>query len=367
MINDSNLRDFDYRAEAARMGPPCVAIIDAHAHVGGLKAAVILREAMKLYGISHIVSMTSAIEQIDAMREIFDGQIDFIAVPNWRESDRREAHGRGYSARIGEFHAKGARIAKFWAAPRGIDIGHEVGDPTLMRLDNPVRLEAMQTAFDLGMTFMVHVADPNTWFETRYADSSRYGTKASHYEPLEIALDRFPTRWIAAHMGGWPEDLNFLTGLLTRHPNLVLDTSATKWIVREISRHDARDVRAFFSRFSGRLLFGSDIVTSDEHLNASTTAHEMDAKAHSNESAFDLYASRYWALRTLWESNWEGASPIVDPDLAMVDPVRFGARDSAHLRGVALPDSTLCTFYRDAALAVLAEATLRPPQISPQT
>ena len=349
------------------MGPPCVEIIDAHAHVSGLHAAVILREAMKLYGISHIFSMTAVIEQIDALREIFEGNICFIAVPNWRDPDRLHAHGGGYAQRIRDFHAKDVRIAKFWTAPRGIDIGHEVGDPNLMRLDNPVRVEALQTAFDLGMTFMVHVADPNTWFETRYADQARYGTKASHYETLEAALERFPTRWIAAHMGGWPEDLTFLTGLLTRHPNLVLDTSATKWMVREISRHDAQEVRDFFVRFRGRLLFGSDIVTSDEHLNNASNANEMDAKAHSKESAFDLYASRYWALRTLWETNWIGQSPIADPDLAMVDPLRFRPADSPQLRGVALPGSVLPDFYRGTALAVITEAQLRPARNRPQT
>ncbi len=367
MTHDSNLADLDYRAEAARMGPPCVPIIDAHAHVSGVRAAVILREAMRLYGISDIFSMTSAIDDLDAMREIFDGHIEFIAAPDWRHPDRRAAHGSGYAKRIAAFHAKGARIAKFWAAPRGVDIGHEVGDPALMRLDHPVRLEAMRAAFDLGMTFMVHVADPDTWFQTRYADASRYGTKASQYEPLEAALDRFPTPWIAAHMGGWPEDLEFLAGLLMRHPNLVLDTSATKWMLREISRHEPSVVRDFFARFSGRLLFGSDIVTSDEHLSSAATAFEMDAKATSRESAFDLYASRYWALRTLWESDWQGPSPIADPDLAMVDPSRFGLKDSPRLRGVALGEPILQGFYRDAALALRDEAANRAPRNCPQT
>ena len=335
------------------MGPPCVAIIDAHAHVGGLKAAVILREAMKLYGISHIVSMTSAIEQIDAMREIFDGQIDFIAVPNWRESDRREAHGRGYSARIGEFHAKGARIAKFWAAPRGIDIGHEVGDPTLMRLDNPVRLEAMQTAFDLGMTFMVHVADPNTWFAAKYTDTARYGRKHDHYIPLRRALDRFTMPWIAAHMGGFPEDLTFLDGLLEAHPNLHLDTSATKWMVRELPRHPRSEVIGFLQKWRGRIMFGTDTVTTDEHLHAGAKSSEMAVKATSHESAFDLYASRYWALRMMWEGTGEVTSPIADPDLHMIDPVQFTVHDGPLLRGLDLPADLLRVLYHDAAAKLL--------------
>ncbi|MSR44054.1 MAG: hypothetical protein EXS15_01675 [Phycisphaerales bacterium] len=362
MVNDSNLWNWDYRDLAARLGSPCIPIVDAHAHVGGLRAAEILIEAMDLYGVAEIWSMTSVIEQLDPLRELFGNRIRFIAVPNWRDPNRRESHGVGYARRIRDFHARGASIAKFWAAPRGIDIGHEVGDPALMRLDNPVRIEAMQTAFDLGMTFMVHVADPNTWFATRYADASRYGTKASQYEPLEIVLDRFPARWIAAHMGGWPEDLEFLSGLLTRHANLVLDTSATKWMIREVSRHEPSVVGDFFARWSGRLMFGSDIVTSDEHLSDASTVHEMDAKAHSRASAFDLYASRYWALRTLWETNWTGASPIADPDLAMVDPAAFAPKDSPALRGIALPQSILRDFYANTACAIAEEMTANVAQ-----
>ncbi len=358
-MNDSNLFDLDYRIEAAKLGAPIVPIIDAHSHVGGLNAAPILREAMDCYGIAEIWSMTSTIEQIDGLRDIFQERIQFIAVPNWRDKDPKQTHGVGYAKRIEEFYARGARIAKFWAAPRGVDIGTEVGEPNLMKLDNPNRIAAMQMAYDLGMTFMVHVADPDTWFATRYSDNSRYGTKASQYEPLERMLDRFPTRWIAAHMGGWPEDLEFLSGLLTRHPNLSLDTSATKWIVREISKHPREDVLSFFQRWTGRLLFGSDIVTSDAHLVDESTKFEMDAKANSAQSAFDLYASRYWALRTLWETNWSGPSPIADPDLAMVDPVAFTPKDSPLLRGIALPNEILKGFYAQSAHTLMRESLNR--------
>ena len=351
MVNDSNLAGLDYRAEALRMGSPPCPIIDAHAHVGGARAALILRDAMDIYGIDEIWSMTSSIGDLDRMREIFGLRISFIAVPDWRSPNPREAHGTGYAKRIEDYHARGARIAKFWGAPRGVDIGSEAGDPALMRLDHPARIEAMACAHALGMSFMAHVADPNTWFATKYAEASRYGTKASQYEPFEAAVDRFDAPWIAAHMGGWPEDLGFLDGLLSRHPNLRLDTSATKWIVREISRHRREDVVAFFTKWRGRLLFGSDIVTSDAHLATTPSAHEMDRKASSEEDAFDLYASRYWALRTLWETDWVGPSPIADPDLALVDPDHHGPHDSPVLRGVALPQHILADLYRESASA----------------
>jgi len=200
---------------------------------------------------------------------------------------------------------------------------------------------------------MTHVADPNTWFATRYADSETYGTKKDHYEPFERMLDRFTQPWIAAHMGGWPEDLEFLSGLLDRHDNLYLDTSATKWIVREVSRHSREEVKVFMKRYNGRLLFGSDIVTVDDHLKPNEDATEMTAKASSPEDAFDLYASRYWALRKLWESDYEGESPIADPDLAMVDPDTYNEMDAPPLRGKSLPDEVLRELYHEAAERLL--------------
>lgn len=353
--NSSNLHGLDYRAEAATFARLPFPIIDAHAHVHGRRAAVILREAMDLYGVGEIWSMTN-LEQIEPMRAIFGERIRFIAVPDFSSRDRRLAHGADFLRRLRGFHDAGARIVKFWSAPRGIDLGHEAGDPLLLRLDAPHRRAAMDEAASLGMTFMTHVADPDTWFATRYADASRYGTKRSHYEPLERLLELYPNPWIAAHLGGWPEDLDFLSGLLERHSNLHFDASATKWIVREVSKHPRERVVRFMERWRGRILFGSDIVTTDDHLEEKTGKTEMGAKAHTADDAFDLYASRYWALRTLWERSTGGASPIADPDLAMVDPSRFGPLDSPILRGMALPETLLRDFYHDAAATLEASA-----------
>jgi hypothetical protein len=217
----------------------------------------------------------------------------------------------------------------------------------------------MDEAASLGMVMMAHVADPDTWFATKYADAARYGTKRQHYEPLERLLERYPNPWMVAHMGGFPEDLAFLSGLLARHPNLHLDASATKWIVREVSRHAREDVLAFLERWRGRILFGSDIVTSDDHLHTGDKKTEMAAKASDQESAFDLYASRYWALRTLWEGDWDAESPISDPDLAMVDPSRH-PHDAPPLRGKRLPADLLRVLYHDAAAALLGPVQATP-------
>ncbi len=347
-IHPANRLGLDYAAESIKLGAPIVPIIDAHSHIGGIQAAKIYAQVAKQYGISLTYSMTQ-LEQIEDVREALDNRIRFIAVPNYNHEDRLYHHGRGFTERISEFHKQGVRIAKFWAAPRAIDYGIESGEPGLLRLNSKQRLENMNAAAELGMIFMTHIADPDTWFKSKYTDASVYGTKIEQYEPFEELLDQFKIPWIAAHMGGFPEDLDFLTELLSRHDNLYLDSSACKWMVRELSKQSREDLLAFLQRFKGRVMFGSDIVTSDDHLSASDEENEMQTKANSTEEAYDLYASRYWALRTMFETDYVGESPIADPDLAMVDPEQFDEMDAPQLIGKSLPADILKSLYHDAA------------------
>ena len=91
----------------------------------------------------------------------------------------------------------------------------------------------MQVARDLGMISMAHIGDPETWFATKYSDPAVYGTRAQPLRPLRGSAG--PIRYNCldrAHMGGWPDISAFLSGLLERHPNLYLDASATKCMVR---------------------------------------------------------------------------------------------------------------------------------------
>lgn len=346
-----NRLGLDYRAEAERLGPPPAPIIDVHTHIHGLEAAKVYAEARRLYGVTMTYSM-STLRDAPGLLDLFGDSIRFIVTPEFGAQDRRHAHTIGFLEAIDKFHALGARILKFWAAPRSRDYGREAGDPTLLSLDNEWRQRAMELGASLGMMFMVHIGDPDTWFQTKYTDDRIYGTKAQQYEPFERAMERYRhIPWLAAHFGGWPEDLEFLDGLLSRHSNLYLDTSATKWMVRELSRYSRGDFIAFMERWRGRILFGSDIVTMDGHLttNVDPTALKAD-QAGSPEEAFELYASRHWALRTLFETEYDGESPIADGDLALVAPERFDAMSAPRLRGKAVPADLLRVMYHEAAM-----------------
>ena len=347
----ANLLGLDYAAEAKAFGPPVVPIIDSHAHINGAKATPVYRRAMEAYGVRRVYSQTQ-IAQADIVRRELGDKVRFVAIPEYMAEDRRRAMRQGFFENMRRWHDEfGSRMIKFWAAPRLRDLLDPVEDADVIALDGSMRRELAAEAMELGYMFQAHVADPDTWFATKYADASTYGTKASHYEPLERMLEEFSAPWLVAHMGGWPEDLRFLTGLLSRHDNLFLDTSATKWMVRELSKHGREEFAEFLQKFRGRILFGSDIVTLDDHFetsdesNARFGAHQATGEAE----AWDLYASRYWALRTLWERQYEGPSPIADPDLMMVEPQKYDEMSSPPLRGFALPDDLLEVVYAGAA------------------
>lgn len=331
-LNPANRLGLLYRLEAARL-PWTGPIWDVHTHIADLESARKFFGVADLFGIQRVWTMTQ-LEQVDALRAEFGDRLDFIAVPNYDARNDPDTFTTNWLRRIEGFAAKGCRICKFWAAPRGVDF-----HPDALRLDSPIRIQAMKLARSLGMIFMTHVGDPDTWYATKYRDAHRYGTKREHHQILERVLDQFhDVPWIAAHMAGDPEHLDHLQDLLDRHPNLYVDTSATKWMIRELSKHPD-DFRRFCRRNPGRVLFGSDIVVSP------------------TDRSFDLIASRYWALRTFLETRYDGPSPIVDPDLAMVDPT-LPPDSTAQIRGADLDPATLAAIYHHAAQQLL----LRHPQ-----
>lgn len=335
--SDANTLGLDYRAEAARLPyDPAEqgGIIDAHCHIANVEAARQFIEVADLFGVKQAWSMTQ-LEQIDAINAEFGDRFIFNAVPNYEARKEIDDFAGDWLRRIEAFAEKGVKLCKFWAAPRGRDFfGDDFG------LDSKPHLDGMKLAKSLGMSFMTHVGDPDTWFTAKYTDAAKYGTKAQQYEPLVRLLDEHgDVTWIAAHMAGSPEDLDFIQGLLDRHANLYLDTSAAKWQVRELSKHADR-LAAFMQHNAGRILFGSDIVAHTKPQDPET--------GYPPKMTFDFLASRYWVLRILFETAYDGPSPIVDPDLSMVDP-SLPADSTARLCGASLDPATLATLYHGAA------------------
>jgi hypothetical protein len=346
----NNRMGLDYRQAAAGFARWSRPIIDTHAHIHGKEAARIYGEVQQLFGVGVTYSMTQ-LHGCEEVRQVLGDRVRFMCIPTFSHPDKGHAFRAGYLEAIGEYHAKfGASVMKIWSSPRLREIVPD-GERDVWAIDSQWRVRQCELAVSLGMKIMVHIADPDTWYQTKWKDAAKFGTKRGEYDALERMLERFNVKWIAAHCGGWPEDLEFLTGLLSRHANLHLDLSATKWMVRELSRHSRQEFLEFLMRHKGRILFGSDIVTMEDHVTARKGMPESikSDQASSPEQAFDLYASRYYALRSMYETKGDRESPIADEDLKMVEPARFDAMSAPTLRGFGLPREVLEDLYVDAA------------------
>jgi predicted TIM-barrel fold metal-dependent hydrolase len=297
-------------------------VIDIHCHLFAARHAKVWFEAARHYGIDCFVSMTP-LEEVAGLLRDWPGRLYFIAVPQWMYEG--PDYYSDWLRRIEAFYNLGSRIVKFHVAPQTILKRDRLDSPRLRPIFDEIRARKMM--------IMTHVGDPELWYQGKYADTAKYGTRDEHYRAWEHMLEEFrDTPWIGAHMGGNPENLGRLQYFLDKFPNLVLDCSATRWMAREISqRRD--EAREFFIRNADRILFGSDQVSGDDR-------------------GFDFLASRWWTHRKLWETSYVGPMPIADPDLP--------ADRQPMLRGLALPDDVLQKLYHDNAIRILAHAGITP-------
>jgi predicted TIM-barrel fold metal-dependent hydrolase len=322
--------DYSKRDHLTYAGPP---IIDFHTHVmmtspveqtagppvgygesGSSDGAAMMLEIGDEFNIDVTVSMCPAVD-IPPLRARLGDKLLFNGMLNKKPDEPDEAAYRS----LDEFLAQGVKMVKLWSAPRGRDRG--------LVVDAPWRIECLKRARAAGIKMvMVHVGDPDAWWVHTYKDLAKFGSKEDQYTPFERMLQEFPDlTWIGAHMGGDPEHPDHLEALLNKYPHLFFDTSATKWQVREVSQRPAA-IRSLVERYPDRFLFGTDLVT----------RHGLTR---------DHYISRYWCQRTLWESAWEGPSPIADPDWSQPGP--------PILRGLNLSADVLRKVYSENARRLL--------------
>ncbi|HLJ60373.1 MAG TPA: amidohydrolase family protein [bacterium] len=315
----------DAQATGFRTPPPRKVrgpIVDVHTHMTEPATNHELVDAARVYGVNRIVAITPLEEGVE-LRARYPDEIVIAAREHWQSPVPFEDR---TLRMIPKARAHGAPLIKFWFAPR-------VRDRLDLLFDDPRLDPVFRAIADHGLGVLVHVSDPDRWFERKY-DPAKYGTKQQQYPMLETRLRQFPgVPFLAAHMGGDPEHLDHLTDLLKRYPNLHLDTSATKWIVRELGKQRVQ-AREFFRRWAERICFGTDQVVL-------------------KESDPVRYTVRYWVHQMFWETDLECPSPIPDPD----------ADGTPMLRGLDLPEDVLSQIYwknAERAFGIAARSALHP-------
>ncbi len=161
--------------------------------------------------------------------------------------------------------ARGLKVLK--------DLGLGVRDKSgkLITVDDPRLDPVWEECGRLGIPVSIHVTDPEAFFYptdgnneryeelTEHPDWSFYGSqfpsKQSILEARNRVFARHPhTKFVALHMGNWPENLDYVGDVLNKYPNTYVEFGARE---AELGRQPRR-ARKFFLDYQDRIMFGTD-------------------------------------------------------------------------------------------------------------
>ena len=189
---------------------------------------------------------------------------------------------------------RGAQGLKIWKG-FGLHVRDQNGE--LVLVDDLRLISLWETAGDLNLPVMIHVADPVAFFDPIDETNERWEELGKHpewaftsppfpsfmniIESFASLVARHPnTTFIGAHVGCYAENLGWVGTLLDRCPNFYVDISAR---IGELGRQPYT-ARRFFIQYADRILFGSDmgpdldayricyrfLETDDEYFNYNT-------------------------------------------------------------------------------------------------
>ncbi|SHM74142.1 Predicted metal-dependent hydrolase, TIM-barrel fold [Cyclobacterium lianum] len=172
-----------------------------------------------------------------------------------------------------------------------------------MHIDDPRMKPLIRKCGELGMPISIHVAEP-IWmyrpmdasndglmnaFKWRLDDQEGIVDHGGMINILENAVEENPeTTFIACHYANSSYDLSILGRLFERYPNLYADNSARYAETASIPR----TVSKFYTRYADRLVYGTDMGTSEDMYK--TTLRILET---ADEHFYDRNISSYhWAM-----------------------------------------------------------------------
>ncbi len=267
-------------------------ICDSHVHIWAADAFSMLETWGKKFGITRFMG----IAQPDIKKELEKNGTSadlvyayYLPIDAWAHHNPEKL-----LLAVTEAHELGYPVVKMWFGPRFLDytktnkkfsISAPIFEPVF------AKIEKKELIVD------IHVAYPDHWYQTTYTDKEKYRTKKTALEEFSSVLEKHPSmKAVSVHFGSLPEDLEFLAELLDTFPNLNVDTASTKWMIRELGK-DPKGSRDFIENYSDRILFATDLSVGW------------------GDRENDYCATRYWAQRIFWETNYKGVElPFNDSD-----------------------------------------------------
>ena len=209
---------------------------------------------------------------VDRMVKPYPGRFLVFTLIDWSRIDQPD-FGEAMARQIRDAAARGARGLKILK-----ELGLVVRDKTgaLVTVDDP-RLDPIWAECGrLTIPVAIHTSDPDAFFLPNDGANERYDELIEHPD-WSFYGDRFPkkdellaarnrvfarhprTTFIALHVANHPEDLDDVSRVLDRYPNVVVETGARH---AELGRQPRR-AREFFVRYQDRILFGADARPED--------------------------------------------------------------------------------------------------------
>jgi predicted TIM-barrel fold metal-dependent hydrolase len=263
---------------------------------------------------------------VAALVKPYPGRFIVFTQVDWARADE-PGFGAREAATLADSVARGARGLKVL---KDLGLYHRDKSGRLLAIDDPRFDPIWHAAGTLGIPVAIHSGDPEAFFLPTDGGNERYEELRAHPEwsfaapgtpPLrellaarDRVIERHPeTTFVALHVGGWPENLDYASELLARHPNVYVELGARQ---AELGRQPRR-ARRFFLENADRILFGTDFWPSAA-----------------------MYASHF---------RWLETDDEYFPYHGYPDQGRW------YIYGLALPDAVLRKVYRDNAARLLRE------------
>ena len=290
-------------------------VIDVHNHVNDARSAgrghvppEKVVEVMDRCNIQKIVILTGGWGEnlqkvLNEMVKPYPGRFMVFTQIDWSKIDDAN-FAEEMVRQIDDAVARGARGLKVLK-----DFGLEVRSRSgkLVAVDDP-RLDPIWAECGrLGIPVSIHVTDPEAFFHPvdryneRYEellahpDWSFYGPKFPSKEAILAARDRVfarhpGTTFVSLHVANWPENLDYVSELLDRCPNVMVEFGARE---AELGRQPRR-ARKFFLDYQDRICFGTDATPLEEmyrnHFRWLETADEyFDYWGYPGQGRWEIY------------------------------------------------------------------------------
>jgi predicted TIM-barrel fold metal-dependent hydrolase len=298
-------------------------LFDAHSHAADELALKLMVDIGSRFGVERSLLILHT-AQAARFREMYPGR--FVFAKFFLSTSLCAEDSSTMKQEVSTMIEQGYSVAKTHFAPFWRERIQEEG----MAIP-PVQDETFDPFFnllsDLGIPVVIHISDPDTYYATKYSNRQVYGTKEDHIAEFEKRLSKSrQVTFQTAHFGAQPElsRLDNLGRMFDTYSNLFVDTGSARWMARELGRNPRR-AKAFVSRYSRRILFGTDCV-------ARTLEREY-------------YEGRFLTERLLCESDVRGVPlPFVDEDTKN--------SGGTFINGLSLSQSVLKRIYWENALAL---------------